>query len=134
MKELGFETKLIRLVKCCVKVQNDLSDVFAVMEGLKQGDALSCLLFNLALEIAMRRAGIQTNKTLVNGTVQVLGFADDLNLASRTHAAAVDTFTNLRIQAYGFDDQRIENQVHEYRAKYGSQSTRRRDKHWRVQP
>src|ERR1700744_6583628 len=106
MKELGFETKLTRLVKatlestkCRVKVQNDMSDVFAVLEGLKQGDALSCLLFNLVLEIAIRRAGIQTNKTLMNGTVQVLGFADDLDLASRTDAAALDTFTNLRIQA-----------------------------------
>jgi len=106
MKELGFETKLIRLVKatldgtkCRVKVQNDMSTAFTVGNGLKQGDALSCLLFNLALETAMRRAGIQTNKTLVNGTVQILGFADDLDLASRNHAAAVDTFINLKIQA-----------------------------------
>jgi len=106
MKELGYETKLIRLVKatldgtrCRVKVQNDLSDEFDVDEGLKQGDGLSCLLFNLALEIAMRRAGIQTRKTLASSTVQVLGFADDLDLASRTHEGTVDTFTNLKVQA-----------------------------------
>jgi len=120
MKELGFETKYIRLVKatldgtrCRVKVQNDMSDEFAVREGLKQGDALSCLLFNLALEIAMRRAGIQTNKTLVNGSVQVLGFADDLDLASRTHAAAVDTFTNLKTQG-----ERMGLMISEYKTKY----------------
>ena len=42
MKELGYETKLIRLVKatvdctkCRVKVQNDLSDEFDVEEGQK---------------------------------------------------------------------------------------------------
>ena len=87
MKELGFETKLIRLVKatldgtwCRVKVQNDLSDPFAIKEGLKQGDALSCLLFNLALEMAMRRSGIATSRTLVNGVIQALGFADGLDL------------------------------------------------------
>lgn len=61
-----------------------MSDVFSVREGLKQGDALFCLLFNQALEIA----GIQTNKTLAYEAVQVLGFA----------TAAEDTFTNLRIQ------------------------------------
>jgi len=120
MKELGFETKLIRLVKatldgtrCRVKVQNDLSDEFAVGEGLKQGDGLSCLLFNLALEIAMRRAGIQTNKTLANGTSQVLGFADDLDLASRTHAATVDTFTNLKPQG-----ERMGLMINESKTKY----------------
>src|ERR1700744_119424 len=136
MKELGFETKLTRLVKatlestkCRVKVQNDMSDVFAVLEGLKQGDALSCLLFNLALEVAMRRAGIQTNKTLVNRTVQVLDFAVDLDLASRTNTAA-EHFQKSENPSgeSGFDDQRIETKVHEDRAKYGSQSTRRRAK------
>ena len=106
MKELGFETKLIRLVKatldgtwCRVKVQNDLSDPFAIKEGLKQGDALSCLLFNLALELAMRRAGISTSRTLANGVIQVLGFTDDLDLAGRTHAEVVDIFTRLREEA-----------------------------------
>src|ERR1700755_1565980 len=74
---------------------------------------MSCLLFNLALEIAMRRAGIQTNKTPVNGTVQVLDFADDLDLASRTHAAALDTFTNLRIQA-----ERMGLMINESKTKY----------------
>ena len=120
MKELGYETKLIRLVKatldgtkCRVKVQNDLSDEFDVEEGLKQGDGLSCLLFNLALEIAMRRAGIQTHKTLASSTVQVLGFADDLDLASRTHKGTVDTFTNLKVQA-----ERMGLMINETKTKY----------------
>lgn len=74
------------------------STILLLMKGLTQADALSCLLFNLALEIAMMRAGIQTSKTLANGTVQVRGFTDDLDLASHTHAA-VDTFSNLKEQA-----------------------------------
>ena len=43
IEKLGFETKLIRLVKatldgttCRVKVQSDLSETFAVRDGLKQ--------------------------------------------------------------------------------------------------
>jgi sorting nexin-29 len=106
MKELGFETKMIRLVKatldgtkCRVKVQNDLSDAFAVKDGLKQGDSLSCLLFNLVLEIAFRRAGISTSRTLANGMVQILGFADDLDIAGRSHAEVEETFTKLAAEA-----------------------------------
>lgn len=94
-------------------MQNDLSDEFDVEEGLKQGDGLSCLLFNLALEIAMRRTGIQTHKTLASSTVQVLGFADDLDLASRTHNGTVDTFTNLKVQA-----ERMGLMINEIKTKY----------------
>lgn len=120
MKELGFETKLIRLVKatldgtkCRVKVNNDMSDPFVTREGLRQGDALSVLLFNLALEGAMRRAGIQTSRTLATSMVQILGFADDLDIAGRRHADVVDTFTSLKAQA-----QRMGLIINEAKTKY----------------
>ena len=61
----------------------------------------------------MRRAGIQTHKTLASSTVQVLGFADDLNLASRTHKGTVDTFTNLKVQA-----ERMGLMINESKTKY----------------
>lgn len=69
-------------------MQNDLSDVLVVKEELKQGDALSCSLFNMDLEIAMKRAGVQTNKTLANEKFQALGFVDDLDIASYNATAA----------------------------------------------
>ena len=126
MKELGFETKYVRLVKatldgtkCRVKVQNDLSELFAVREGLKQGDALSCLLFNLALEMAMRRAGIRTSSTLATATIQVLGFADDLDFAGRTQAAVQDTFNNLKLQA-----ERMGLEVNDGKTKYMKTTSR----------
>ena len=106
MKELGFNTKLIRLVRAAlegyqshIKVQNDISIPLTVRKGLKQGDALLTLLFNLALECAMRRTGIQTSRTLLTNIVQILDFADDLDIASRTRAAVEENFTNLKIQA-----------------------------------
>ena len=77
-------------------MQNDVSDTFRVNDALKQGDALSCLLFNLAPEIAFRRGRISTSKTLANGSVQILGFADYLDLAGRPPGAVADTFTNLK--------------------------------------
>jgi hypothetical protein len=41
---------------CSVRVGKNLSDVFPIRNGLRQGDALSPLLFNFALEYAIRMA------------------------------------------------------------------------------
>jgi hypothetical protein len=54
--------KLVRLIKMClnetynkVRIGKHLSDIFPIQNGLKQGDALSPLLFNFALEYAIRK-------------------------------------------------------------------------------
>jgi len=56
---------MVKLIKMClnetysrIRVGKNMSDMFSIKNGLKQGDALSPLLFNCALHHAIGRAEV----------------------------------------------------------------------------
>jgi len=91
MKEFKIPTKLINVCKTCVqetrstvRIEGTLSYFFENKTGLKQGDTLSPILFNLALQkviqsIKMVPSAIKIGKEQLN----ILAYADDIALIGK---------------------------------------------------
>jgi len=93
MDQLGIPAKLTRLIKSCtynskskISFGGELSEEFPVTTGLKQGDALSPALFNIALESVMRTVISQAKGIEIknNQHLTAVAYADDIVLLAET--------------------------------------------------
>jgi len=85
--EFGIPRKLVSLIRMSltetcsrVRVGKNVSDRFPIRNGLKQGDALTPILFNVALEYTIRRVQVNQDGLKLNGTHQLLAYTDDVNI------------------------------------------------------
>jgi hypothetical protein len=78
-----------------VKIQNELSGSFRIQNGLRQGDALACILFNIALEKIIREANINQRGNIFYKSVQILAYEDDIDIISRSPKSLQEATTAL---------------------------------------
>jgi hypothetical protein len=71
--------------------------VFNINNGVRQGDALSTILFNLVLEAALLKMDLRGN--ISARTKQLCAYADDVVTIARTQKALKETFITLQKEA-----------------------------------
>ena len=76
-----------------VRVGKNLSDMYPIRNGLKEGDALLPLLFNFALEYAIWRVHVIQDGLKLSGAHQLLVYADVNILGGSIHTIKEKTET-----------------------------------------
>ena len=124
MAHFGIPNKQIRLTKATkesstyyVKIGTIMADGFKVGTGLKKGDGLAANFFNIALgnvvrqlsvqtvvrqlsvQTVVRQLSLQTVATVLHKSVQLIGYADDINIKGRTKRAISDVYGELKERA-----------------------------------
>jgi len=102
MLDFNIPRKLVRLTRLTmensesrVNIQGNLTDPFKLNQGLKQGDGLAPMLFNLALEYAARKTTANTNAALLHKSTQLARYADDINIVGRNVTSMKETSIQL---------------------------------------
>ena len=103
LREFNIPEKIIRMIRLCynnskgmVRVGGELTDVFQVETGLRQGCPLSCMLFNIALEWVMRNTPHENDMIAFRNGFKCdrLAYADDSDLMGESYEGRDTQLTN----------------------------------------
>ena len=72
-----------------------MSSEFKVNKGLRQGNAIAPLLFNIELEIAVWRSKVETWGTISDKGSQITAYVDDVIVMGRRLQDVEEVFTSL---------------------------------------
>jgi len=104
LTEFGIPMKLARLIKMClnetcntVQVGKHLCDMLPTRNGLKQIDALTPLVFNFAVEYAIRTVQVNHDGLKIKRTHKLF-YADDVNILGGS-VQAIKENTEARVVA-----------------------------------
>jgi len=88
------------------------------MDGLRQGDGLASLFFNIVLEKVIRESNVETSGTIFRKLSQLLGYADDLDLIGRNVDIVKENYTKFeekRLNLVSVRKRRSTRQLHRLR-------------------
>jgi hypothetical protein len=86
-----------------IHIDKHLSGNFLIQNGLKEGDALSPLLFNFALEYAISKVQEKQVGLKLNGTYQIVAYANDVSQLGHnrdTMKKNKETFNYVRFEVF----------------------------------
>ncbi|GFY36949.1 reverse transcriptase domain-containing protein [Trichonephila inaurata madagascariensis] len=70
-----------------VRVQGKLSISIEIYNGVRQRNALACLLFNIAQERMIRDAGKNTKGTIFSKSIPILAYVNDVDIIAKSRTA-----------------------------------------------
>jgi hypothetical protein len=101
---LDIPTKLVQLInvtmagsKATVIVDKQYTSTFPITNGVRKGDKLSCILFDLVLEAILQK--MNTTGHIGTKSTQILANADDVAVMSRSKNVLKDTLDNIEKEA-----------------------------------
>lgn len=102
MNKLSIPGKLIRLTRMTltdtqnkVAAEGGISHSFRGRIGVRQGDPLSTVLFNIVLEAVIRDSEIQTQGIIYQRKQQIIAYADDVALMTRSKTELEKAFSKV---------------------------------------
>lgn len=120
LNSFGIDPKLIRLIEmtlertsCKIMIDGEISDSFPINRGLRQGDPISPIIFNLCLEWSIRHSDLYRRGTILHHKHQLLAYADDIALLTRSTSELKRVFSKLVTAA-----QLVGLQINESKTKY----------------